>query len=368
MFKNIYNQTIQTSILDKINSASKEKVEQILLKDSISWEDFLLLLSESAEGYLEQMAKKAHEITLRRFGKTIQLYAPIYLSNECVNQCLYCGFRANNKTPRKTLNKKEFKAELDVLIKKGFQNILLVSGENRKAVGMDYLKEIILLAQKKCSYIALEIYSLSKEEYKILRELGVNGVTFYQETYNKDVYDKAHFSGTKKDFYNRLDTPDYIGLAEYRNIGIGALLGLGDWRAEAGYLGLHAQYLMKTYWKSKISISFPRLSDAPKNFDIPHRVSDKHLAQMMLALRIFLHDAGIVISTREPKSLRDNLLGLGVTQISAGSKTMPGGYSSNNGLEQFKVHDNRPVEEFFEVLKQRGFDPVWKDWEEVFNK
>jgi 2-iminoacetate synthase len=366
MFQQIFNTIDEKYILDITNSASDNDVLRVLDKEKLEWEDFLILISNCAEKYLEPMAKKAHNISLQRFGKTIQLYAPIYLSNECVNKCKYCGFNADVDIKRKTLTIEEFKKELDFLVKKGFCNILLVAGEDKNAVNMEYLKEILKIALDECCFVALEIYALTQDEYKILRQAGANGVTLYQETYNKKIYEDIH-DGPKKDFLNRLNASDYICNTKYRNIGIGALLGLSDWRIDAGFLALHAQYLMKNYWQTKVSVSVPRLREVPEGFKINYKVTDKNIVQLITAFRIFLNDAGIVLSTREPKELRDNLIPLGITQMSAGSKTSPCGYSETAELEQFAVSDNRDVFEVAQIISEKGYDPVSKDWEGTFN-
>ena len=368
MFKLIYKQTNEAKIYDNISCASKEKIERILSQESISFTDFLCLLSPLAEAFLEKMAAKAHAISVQRFGKTIQLYNPIYISNECNNQCKYCGFRHDSKLERKTLTLEEFEQELEFLLEQGFKNILLVSGENKKSVNINYLENIIKKTLEKCPYVSLEIYPLSLEEYKRLNKAGASGVTIYQETYHRETYLAVHGKGTKQNFDARIDVPDIICQAGYKNIGIGALLGLYDWRYDAAISALHAEYLMKTYWKTKVSLSIPRLKNVPEDFKIINPVSDKNLVQIITAFRIFLPDVGIALSTRESPELRDNLIPLGITQMSAGSKTNPGGYATSQGLKQFPVVDDRSTKQVVCAIMAKGYEPVWKDWDEVFNK
>ncbi|MCA1927031.1 MAG: 2-iminoacetate synthase ThiH [Calditerrivibrio sp.] len=350
-----------------IYSRTYRDVEFALSNSRLTAQDFAILLSPAAEKYLEHMAKISKEITLRRFGKTIQIYAPLYLSNKCVNSCLYCGFNAKNKIPRKTISFATIEKEADLISNEGIRHILLVSGEAPKDVNMEYLKKTADICKKYFSSISIEIQPLSESEYSELYKNGIDGLTIYQETYNRETYKKVHLAGKKSDFDWRLETPDRGGKAGFRNIGVGALMGLEDFRTEEFFVGLHAQYLMKTYWKTHIKVSFPRIRNAEGGYKPDHIITDKNLVQSMLALRIFLNDVGLVISTREPKDFRDNILGLGVTQMSAGSKTNPGGYSEDNKEgEQFSMEDTRSVEEFVSMLRSKGYDPVFKDFDQNF--
>ncbi len=352
--------------LDKIYPS---KVEEALGKTQLDFSDFLALISPAAKDYLERMAQIADAITRRRFGRVILLYAPLYLSNECTNACIYCGFNVHRKFPRVTLNMDEILAETVQLRKSGFKHILLVCGEAVKYVPVHFLQEIITTLSSDFSSLSLEIYPLSRTDYAKVVEAGADGLTLYQESYSKDVYASVHPSGRKKDYGWRLGAIERAGAAGFRRLGIGALLGLNDWRYEAIALALHADYLMKRFWKSQISISFPRLRNAPENYLIPYPVSDAELVQLMLALRIFLHDAGIVISTREPAGLRDKLIHLGVTQMSAGSRTEPGGYlHPAEESAQFKVDDHRSPAEVAAALSRGGYEPVWKDWDKLMHE
>ncbi len=366
-FKEILSNFTWGETKNIIYNATDSQVETALRKNKIDLYDFAALLSPAAEKYLEPMAQIAHNITVRRFGKTIKLYAPLYLSNECSNSCIYCGFNRTNKIPRITLNMSEIETEAKSIADKGIRHILLLTGESPKDADLNYIKSAVNICKKYFSSIAIEVYPMTIEEYKELYRTGVDSLTVYQETYNKTTYKEVHIAGKKSDYNWRLETPERGCKAGLRYVGIGALMGLDDFRVEEFFVGLHAQYLMKKYWKTHVGISFPRIRKAEGHFKPKMEISDKNLVQSMLALRLFLNDVGLVISTREPAHLRNKLLPLGVTQMSAGSKTEPGGYTRKNTAgEQFEVEDKRSVAEFVEMLKQQGYDPVMKDWDISF--
>jgi 2-iminoacetate synthase len=328
----------------------------------------LMLISPAAENFLEQMAQIAHQLTLQRFGRTVRLYAPLYVSNFCVNDCVYCGFNKSHKFPRIRLTIEQAVAEADIIAKEGFKDLLLVSSEDKKFITVDYFTELASKLRPKFSSLSVEIYQMSSDEYAKLFAAGIEGVTLYQETYDRDVYRKYHPAGPKADYDERLIAADSMGQGGMREIGIGALLGLNDWRLETLALAEHAQYLMKRYWKSRVSFSFPRLRPA-KDVDSErfNLLSDKNLVQMLLALRLCFADAGMTISTREPANLRDQLVKLGITRMSAGSKTNPGGYSSHtDSVGQFDINDSRSPAQIAAMLKSQGLEPVWKDWDSAF--
>jgi 2-iminoacetate synthase len=334
-----------------------------------SAERILALISPAAENYLEKMAQIAHNLTIQRFGKTIRLYAPLYLSNFCENSCLYCGFNKNNPTERRRLTIGQAVAEADIIASEGFTDILLVSSEDRKFITVDYLCALAKRLREKFSSISIEIYPLALGEYRQLFSAGIEAVTLYQETYNRKIYAHFHPAGPKSDYDYRLDTPDRFARAGMRQVGIGALLGLYDFRLETIALAEHANYLMKRYWQSQISFSFPRLRPAQNvnAVQFRHLLADKNLVQMITALRICFPDAGLVLSTRERAQIRDNLLKLGITKISAGSKTSPGGYSSPcESLRQFEIDDKRTPAQIARMLNENGLQPVWKDWDRGF--
>jgi 2-iminoacetate synthase len=331
---------------------------------------FMSLLSPAAGNHLERAAGLAHNITRQRFGNTIGLFAPLYLSNFCNNSCAYCGFNCKNPIRRLILTPEQAKAEGLFIRNMGFRSLLLVAGEAPQVASLDYFVETAQTLRPLFPSLGLEIYPMSVEEYRPLIDCGVDGLTVFQETYNETAYELFHLGGKKKDYKWRLETPERGGEAGFRRLGLGALLGLDNWRVEAFLMGLHAKYLMRKYWRAQISISFPRLRPAAGAFEIPQEVSDKDFAQLLIALRLFLPDAGFTLSTREPPQLRDNLLALGITSMSAGSKTDPGGYThpqAQDAEAQFEISDDRDPGTVAEVIRQKGYEPVWKDWDEALS-
>jgi 2-iminoacetate synthase len=361
-----------TEIEREIQARTEADVESALRADrpgGIDLDHFMSLLSPKAEGCLEQMAQHAHLVTSQRFGKTVSLFAPLYVSNLCSNSCAYCGFNSKNPVRRVALTPEQVSDEGEYIHRLGFRNLLLVSGEEPKVASLDYFTRIIGLLRPLFSSIAVEIYPMSVEQYRALIACGVDGLTVFQETYSEELYRRFHPGGKKRNYRWRLETPDRGGEAGFRRIGLGALLGLGDWRVEGFYMGLHTKYLMRKFWKSQVSISFPRLRPAAGSFQPPYPVSDVNFVQLVTALRLFLPDTGFTLSTREPADFRDHLIPLGITSMSAGSKTDPGGYThpQGNGAEaQFEIADHRDPETVAEVIRQKGYEPVWKDWDEAF--
>ena len=363
-FKTLFDTYNWSETLNSIYNKSNKDVELALLKDNLDLEDFKALLSPAAKPYLEQMAQKSHALTKKRFGNTIQMYAPIYLSNECQNICTYCGFSMTNKIPRRTLTDAEILKEVAFLKKKGYDHILLVTGEANRTVGVDYVKNAIQLIRSKFSNITIEIQPLNTEDYILLKENGLYAVLVYQETYHREEYKKHHPKGKKSNFDYRLDTPDRLGKAGVHKIGLGALFGLEDWRADSFFTALHLKYLQKTYWKTKYSISFPRLRPHSGGLEPKVEMTDKDLVQTICAFRLFDEDVELSMSTRESEIFRNHIVKLGITSISAESKTNPGGYSVEpQSLEQFEISDERSTEDVVKMLKNNGLEVVWKDWE-----
>ena len=352
---------------DQLAACTAADVERALGTDKRDFSDIVALLSPAADPYIEEIAQESAAITELRFGKVIQLYTPLYLSNECVNQCLYCGFAHSNKIPRKTLTIDEISQEAQLLFDQGFRHILLVSGEDRKSVSLPYLLKIVKILHRLFDSIAIEIQPLSRDEYIQLESCGVDGLALYQETYDPSLYRAYHPAGPKSHYVNRLKAIESGGEAGFRSLGIGALLGLGDWRFEAAMMTLHGQYLAKRFWRSRVALSFPRIRGAAGSFVPPHSVSDRDLVHMMCALRIAMPDTEIILSTREPENFRDKLIGLAPTRMSAGSRTNPGGYSlEGNEGEQFEVVDPREPGDVAAAIAARGFEPVWKDFDRSF--
>jgi 2-iminoacetate synthase len=358
-------------ISEKISSTTRNQVAQAINREGRGGiEDFTALLSPiAASEFLEPMARLSHSLTQKRFGKAIRLFAPLYLSNECNNVCDYCGFSLGNKIVRKTLNQAELLREAGILKKMGFDHVLLVTGESTRKVGLDYINQSISTLRPYFSNLSIEVQPLHQEEYAVLKSSGLHAVLVYQETYNQESYARHHLKGKKSNFEWRLATPDRLGKAGVHKIGLGCLFGLTkDWRADAFFAGHHMDYLQKKYWRTQYSMSFPRLR--PCAGEIPPEVNleDRDLVQLICAFRIFNHELEISISTRESSELRDHLLPLGVTTMSAGSKTNPGGYGDDESLEQFEISDSRSVSEVSSQLQYSGYDVVWKDWDQSYDQ
>ncbi|MBS1651040.1 MAG: 2-iminoacetate synthase ThiH [Bacteroidetes bacterium] len=363
-FKEIFDTYTWDDIKSSIYSKTAQDVEQALHRNKCTLEDFKALISPAADMYLEQMAQMSHRHTQKRFGKTIQLYAPLYLSNECNNICTYCGFSFDNKLKRKTLNDAELLTEAKYLLNEGFKHVLLVTGEANYIVNLPYFLNAIKILKPLFSNITIEVQPLDEDEYKTLHNAGVYSVLVYQETYHREVYKHYHPKGKKSNFNYRLETPDRIGNAGIHKIGLGILLGLEDWRTDSFFCALHLDYLQRNYWKSKYSISFPRMRPAEGIIEPNVVVSDKELTQLICAYRIFNPDVELSVSTRESEHFRNNIIPLGVTSMSAGSKTNPGGYVvDQQALEQFEISDERSVNDFSNIIKEQGYEVVWKDWE-----
>ena len=361
---NAYNwdQTLQ-SVFDKTTI----DVEHALAKEKRDLEDFKALISPAAKPFLEQMAQMSSQLTKKRFGNTMQMYAPMYLSNECQNICTYCGFSLTNKIARRTLTDEEILKEVSFLKNKGYDHILLVTGEANQTVGVQYIKNAIELIRSQFSNITIEVQPLDEDEYKLLADSGLYAVLVYQETYHREEYKKHHPKGKKSNFDYRLDTPDRLGKAGVHKIGLGALFGLEDWRADSFFTALHLKYLQKTYWKTKYSISFPRLRPHSGGLEPKVAMTDADLVQLICAFRLLDEDVELSMSTRESELFRDNIVNLGATSISAESKTNPGGYVVEpQSLEQFEISDERSTEEVVRMLKDKGLEVVWKDWDKTF--
>ena len=352
----------ELSIIKKI---TKEDIQNCLKKEKFTSKDLNILISDEAENYLEIMAQKSKKITEQRFGKTMQLFIPMYLSNECFNSCKYCGFSIENKYPRTTLTKKEILEEGRILKNKGFKHLLLLTGEAPGKVGTKYICEAINILSPLFPSIGIEVQPLTEKDYRKTIESGADTLTLYQETYHPETYDKVHTRGKKKNFKYRLNTTDAAGLAGFYKINIGTLLGLYNWKYEALSLRDHLDYLTKKYWKTKFGISFPRIKDMIGEFTIENPVNDKKYVQIILAFRLCYPDINITLSTRENKELRDNLIHLGITNMSAESHTNPGGYSGKDAEKQFEISDTRSIEEIKDMLNRNGFEPVTKDWDRI---
>ncbi|MDY0391736.1 2-iminoacetate synthase ThiH [Desulfobulbus oligotrophicus] len=350
------------------NTVTSTDVERSLAKNRLNTFDFLTLLSPAAAGYLEAMAQKAHQITVQQFGRTIQIFIPLYISNHCTNHCLYCGFNHNNRIARRRLTLDEIEAEAAVIASTGMQHVLFLTGEAPHFTPMNYLVEVTRCLKRFFASVAIEIYPLEVEEYRQLWEAGADGMTLFQETYDQGVYQRVHPAGRKRDFHWRLNAPERAAQGGMRVVNIGPLLGLTEPRSEIFFTGLHAKYLEDRYLETEVAVSLPRFNQAEGNFIPDHLVADRDFVQFMTALRLFLPRAGLTISTRENAAFRDRLLPLGVTRYSAGSSTGVGGYAellSSGQTPQFEITDKRSVAEVAAAIIAHGYQPVYKDWDRI---
>ena len=367
-FKDHLEKTPMELLHENSLDATNENVMAALQRKQRTLHDLAALLSPTASKYIESIARASQHLTQQRFGKIIQLYAPLYLSSECANTCLYCGFSRENDIVRRTLSMTELESELSFLLEEGIKHILLVTGEHPHAVSPDFIKEVISRLHHKVSSLSLEVAPQSEPVYADWVKAGAEGLVIYQETYQKEDYKKVHLAGKKKDYDWRLETPERAARGGMKKIGIGILLGLANWRKDALAVAAHVQYLQKYYWRSQFQISLPRLRPTVGNFKAPYTISDKEFVQLICALRLTLPDTGLVLSTRERPRLRNALIDIGITQMSAGSKTEPGGYlSPHKAEEQFAIEDLRCVNEVKRSIQEKGYEAVFKDWEKVLN-
>ncbi len=343
---------------------SREEVKRVLERDRFRESDFLTLLSPAAEPFLEDMARKAQRLTIQNFGRVILLFTPLYLSDYCENQCLYCGFNVRNAFPRKKLTEEELEEEAREIAKTDLRHILILTGESRRETPPGYIADCLKVLRRYFTSISLEIYPLEREEYRRLIEAGVDGLTIYQEVYDEGVYDAVHPAGAKKNYRYRLDAPERGCQAGMRTVTVGPLLGLEDWRSETFFAGLHAAYLQNRYWDVDVGLSFPRFCPHEGFFQPRVLVSDRNFVQLIMASRLFLPRAGITVSTRESAEMRNHLPPLGVTKMSAGSSTEVGGrLSVTKGIGQFEISDRRTARQMKEDLLAMGYQPIFKDWE-----
>ena len=340
-------------------------VARSLAKEKPGPMDFLTLLSPKAAGFLEPMAHKAHQLTVQYFGRTIQMFIPLYISNHCNNGCAYCGFNHKNPILRRKLTLDEIETEARAIAATGMQHILFLTGEAHHITPMDYLLEAARLLKRHFASVSIEVYPLAVEEYRQLNRAGVDGMTVFQETYNQDVYKRVHLAGKKMDYHWRLGAPERAAQGGMRAVNLGALLGLAEPRSEIFFTGMHALYLENNYLDTEVALSLPRFNEAEGDFQPDYLVNDKTFVQFMTALRIFLPRAGLTISTRESAPFRDRILPLGATRYSAGSCTGVGGYGDIKVEQtpQFEITDDRSVEEVAAAIVAHGYQPVYKDWD-----
>jgi 2-iminoacetate synthase len=393
-FVSEFNSLPLESLVKKSLATDTAAAREAAGKNKISLADFAALISPAGSEILETLGRRAHAMTQQRFGKTIRLFAPLYLSNECINNCSYCGFSRDNPILRVTLSLDEMRREAQALKAHGFRNILLVAGEHPKFVSNGYLRDCIAALHGDWPSVSLEVGPMETEEYRPLVAAGADGLVVYQETYDRQVYAKMHTAGPKRNFDWRLETPERAYAAGFRRLGISPLYGLADWRLEALSAAAHADYLLRNCWRAALTISTVRIRPCAGEFQALTHISDRELAQLICAIRIMFPDVGIVLSTRETPKLRDGLIPLGVTMMSAGARTEPGGYTGagrekihqtvrgkivelasgasewapqeghpTNATGQFNVGDERPPQEVAELIRKLGYEPVWKDWD-----
>jgi len=387
-----FNSLPPETLLKRWSSATPTTVRGVLAKCRVTLADFASLISPAASELLEPLCRRSQTLTQQRFGKVIRLFAPLYLSNECVNNCQYCGFSRDNPIFRVTLSVDEVLREARALKDLGFRNILLVAGEHPRFVSRKYLTDCVRALHDEFPGISLEVGPMEAEDYRPIVRAGAEGLVVYQETYDRAIYAQLHSAGPKRDFNWRMETPERAYAAGFRRLGIGALFGLADWRFEALCVAAHADYLLRNCWKAQLTISLPRLRPCAGEFQPLTRMTDRDLAQLVCAFRLTFPDAGLVLSTREPAKLRDGLVPLGITLMSAGSHTEPGGYTgagkehlhqtvrgrivelgasewaTSNNIErhatgQFDIADERSPREVADLIRRLGYEPVWKDWD-----
>ncbi len=344
-------------------------VEAALSRPVATVRDFMALISPAAAPYIEQMAALSRRYTLERFGKTISMYIPMYVSNACTNHCVYCGFNHHNPLERVTLTLEQVENECKAIRRLGpFENLLIVSGEFPTLNGVDYLEKVLKVARPYFNNLTIEVMPMKQRDYERLTHSGLNGVVCFQETYNEANYRNYHPRGMKSIFEWRVNGFDRMGAAGVHKIGMGVLIGLEDWRTDVTMMARHLRYLRKNYWRTRFSINFPRMCPAEGGYTPSVIMSDRELAQLTFAFRIFDHDVDISYSTRETPEFRANMMKLGVTSMSAGSKTEPGGYySTPDALEQFEVSDSRTPAQVTEEIRALGYEAVWKDWDKIFD-
>ncbi len=352
-----------------ISSRTAADVERALRKERLTVDDFMALISPAAAPYLEQMAARSRQLTQKRFGKTISMYIPMYITNSCTNSCVYCGFNRHNNFDRVILTPAQIKDECEAIRALGpFENLLIVTGENPRAAGTDYIEEALRVCRPYFSNLTMEVMPLPTEDYARLTRSGLNGVVCFQETYHRENYRKYHPAGMKSNFEWRVNGFDRMGQAGVHKIGLGVLIGLEDWRTDVTMMARHLLYLRKHYWQTRYSVNFPRMRPSEGHFQPNVVMSDRELAQLTFAFRLFDNDVDISVSTRERPDFRNHIATLGATSMSAGSKTEPGGYRTYpQALEQFAVSDERTPAEVADAIRGVGYEVVWKDWDKIFD-
>ncbi len=372
-FSEVVRQWDWDETASRFDTFTERDVLRVLAKASggkqLTPEEFMVLISPAAENHLEEMAQLSRMFTRERFGKTISMYIPLYVSNACTNKCVYCGFNHDNPFKRTTLTMEQVKAECEAIRRLGpFENLLIVSGEFPSINGADYMEEVFKTCRPYFHNLTLEAMPMKQRDYERLVNVGLNGVVCFQETYNYNCYGHYHPQGMKSFYDWRINGFDRMGRAGVHKIGMGVLIGLEDWRTDVTFMARHLRYLQQHYWRTRYSINFPRMCPSETGYQPNVVMTDRQLAQLTFAFRIFDHDADISYSTREKPEFRKNMMQLGVTSMSAGSQTEPGGYAScPDALEQFEVTDHRSPQAVTQSIREGGYDVVWKDWDRIFD-
>ena len=352
-------------VLERLHGARADEARRCLGKGHLHIEDMLLLLSPVATELLEDMARRAHGEHLRHFGRAVNFFTPLYISDHCTNQCSYCGFNARNRQERHHLSVEEIVREAEAIAQSGLSHVLLLTGDARRLASPGYIAEAAGAVRCLMASVHAEVYAMTREEYALLFAHGVDGITLFQESYNRELYARLHPAGPKRDFVFRLEAPGRAAAAGMRSLGIGALLGLDEWRCDAFYTALHAHWLQSLWPSVECSVSVPRLRPSGAQFTDIRPVADRDMAQYISALRCFMPRLGITLSTRESAELRDNLLPLGVSRMSAGVSTAVGTRAGGHaGDGQFRIADTRSVRELSDDLARMGYQAVLKDWED----
>lgn len=336
----------------------------VLDKPRLDTHDYLTLLAPAAQAQLEALAQRANRETIRYFGRTMQLFTPMYIANYCVNQCVYCGFHQGNPLARRQLTLDEIRAEGAAIAKTGLKHVLILTGESQTHSALDYILAAVAALKEYFTSVSIEIYPLRETEYEHAAKAGVDGMTMFQEVYDADVYRQLHLAGPKRNYEFRLDAPERACRAGFRSVNIGALLGLHDWRSEAFFTGVHADYLQHAYGDVEIAVSMPRMRPSAGGFPPPVEVCDADLVQYITAYRIFMPRSGITLSSRESRKLRNHLARLGVTKMSGGVTTAVGGHTKGKEASQFDISDDRSVAEMAAMLYSEGYQPIYKDWQD----
>jgi len=355
----------EAEIRRRIVAATPETVAGSLAKERRDFFDLLTLLSPAAMTMLPRIREVAMNCRRRYYGKTVSIYAPLYISNSCINGCKYCDFNARHKYERKSLTLDEIRQETDAILAMGIDSLLIVAGEDPVRMSTDFLCEVGVMLKERFSYLSLEVAPQTEEGYRKLFEAGYEGLTLFQETYNQELYKELHPFGPKSNYEFRLWSQLRAGKAGMRNLGMAFLLGLDDWRIEAASLGAHAIYLQKHCFESKVQFAFPRITATDGGFQPAHPVGDDELELMMLAFRIVFPECGMTISTRENPEFRDRMVQLCADNMSAGSRVTPGGYAllADEDVGQFTLNDSRSVEEVERAIRDNGQEVVRKYWD-----